>query len=176
MTPDPDDPHAIASLWDKVAQLVKAREDLNWGLCHSTNPKVAHFLQMGPGGTNMKCLFIPRIDEKEGTGQVIFELGPREMQVALAYVREKPDGLLCTPLTFPMHLEGNAEKDGARPAWQNGGALFAHAHIVSTASLELYERIAPWYVDCLEGICKFLSECGEWYRAGGKDRLDQPRV
>lgn len=174
MTASPEDPQDIASLWNEVARLVKQRKDLDWGLCHSTNPKVAHFLQMGIHGTNMKCLFLPRTKDKEGTAQVIFNLGPREMQIALAYVRETPDALLCPPLNFPLHLDGNGNQTDKEIKWQNGGALYAHACLDSFAGPELYGRIAPWFIDCLLGICKFLSDCGQWYRDGGKNRLGAP--
>lgn len=48
--------------------------------------------------------------------------------------------------------------------WENGGAIYAHAHLVTPASPELYARIGPRYPAALEGIWNFLAKAAAWNR------------
>jgi hypothetical protein len=118
----------------------------------STNPQVTHFLQMGLHGTNMKCLFIPKKGDEAGTGQVILNVGANDLKGLLEYAAAHPEAMRVPPLNFPLNLEGNGDKAGEPTRWENGGAVYAHAHLVSPAGPELYGRIGPWYAAALEGI------------------------
>lgn len=147
-------------LWAIVGQAVQGRVNDEWRLVRSTNPQVTHFLQMGMHGANMKCLFIPRTAEKPGIGQVVLNLGPGDLRLLLRYTKEHPEALLSQPLTHPLNLEGNDE-DPTR--WEQGGALFAHANLVTPAGPELFARFGPWYVDALEGIWNFMAQASAWH-------------
>jgi hypothetical protein len=163
-----DQPEAppLTELWKIVGDKVEGRVDDMWRLVnHIQDHRMAVFLRMGPAGGNVRCLFIPRDGEKNGVAQVIKDIGPADMKILIEFVEAQPDALLSAPLTRPLHLEGNGQKAGEPTTWENGGALFAHSHIVSPLTLNLFERIAPWYVDGLEGICAFMAKAGEWHRS-----------
>jgi hypothetical protein len=68
-------------------------------------------------------------------------------------------------MNFPLNLEGNGDKAGEPTKWENGGAIYAHAHLVSPAGPELYARIGPWYPAALEGIWNFLGKAARWHQA-----------
>ena len=159
------EPVDIAPLWEIVSKEVVGKANDEWRLVNSTNPQVAHFLQMGMHGTNMKCLFIPRTAEKEGTGQVILNVGANDLKVLLEYAAAQPESLVIAPLNFKLSLEGNDDKAGEPTGWKNGGAVYAHAHLVSPASPELYARIGPWYAAALEGIWDFIGKAARWNNA-----------
>jgi uncharacterized protein (TIGR02452 family) len=154
----------IEPLWEIVAKEVVGKANDEWRLVRSTNPQVTHFLQMGLHGTNMKCLFIPKKGEDEGTGQVILNLGPNDLRILLEYAATHPEALRVQPLNFPLNLEGNGDKAGEPTRWENGGAIYAHAHLVTPAGPELYARIGPWYAAAMEGIWNFLGKASEWNR------------
>jgi hypothetical protein len=65
-------------------------------------------------------------------------------------------------MNFPLNLEGNGDKAGEPTKWENGGAVYAHAHLVSHAGPELYARIGPWYPAALEGIWDLLGKAARW--------------
>jgi uncharacterized protein (TIGR02452 family) len=152
----------IEPLWEIVGKEVVGKANDEWRLVRSTNPQVTHFLQMGMHGTNMKCLFIPKQADKEGTGQVILNVGANDLKVLLEYAEAHPESLSVPPLNFPLNLEGNGEKAGEPTRWENGGAIYAHAHLVSPAGPELYARIGPWYPAALEGIWDFIGKAARW--------------
>ena len=156
------EPVDIAPLWEIVSKEVIGKANDEWRLVNSTNPEVAHFLQMGMRASNMKCLFIPRTAEKQGTGQVILNVGANDLKVLLEYAAAHPEALRFQPRDYPLNLEGNGDKAGEPTSWENGGAVYAHAHLVSPASLELYARIGPWYVAALEGIWDFIGNAARW--------------
>jgi hypothetical protein len=135
-----------------------------WRLVRSTNPQVTHFLQMGMHGTNMKCLFIPKRGEEAGTGQVILNVGPNDLKGLLEYAAAHPEAMRVPPLNFPLNLEGNGDKAGEPTRWENGGAVFAHAHLVSPAGPELYGRLGPWYAAALEGIWDLIGKAARWHQ------------
>ena len=172
----PSEPVDLEPLWEIVAKEVVGKANDEWRLVRSTNPQVTHFLQMGMHGTNMKCLFIPRTPEKEGIGQVILNVGPNDLKILLEYAKAHPEALRVPPLNFPLNLEGNGDKAGEPTRWENGGAIFAHAHLVTPAGPELYARIGPWYAAALEGIWEFLGKAAEWNRSAGKGQPDGPRL
>ncbi len=155
---------SIDPLWEIVAKEVVGKANDEWRLVRSTNPQVTHFLQMGLHGTNMKCLFIPKKGDEEGTGQVILNVGPNDLKILLEYAEAHPESLRVQPLDFPLNLEGNGDKAGEPTRWENGGAIYAHAHLVSPAGPELYARLGPWYAAALEGIWNFLGKAAEWNR------------
>ncbi len=155
----------IEPLWEIVAKEVVGKANDEWRLVRSTNPQVTHFLQMGVHGTNMKCLFIPKKGDQEGTGQVILNVGPSDLKGLLEYAEAHPESLRVHPLNFPINLEGNGDKAGEPTKWENGGAVFAHAHLVSPAGPELYGRIGPWYAAALEGIWEFVGKAARWHQA-----------
>ena len=152
----------IEPLWEIVGKEVVGKANDEWRLVRSTNPQVTHFLQMGMHGTNMKCLFIPKQGEKEGTGQVILNVGANDLKVLLEYAEAHPESLRVPPMNFPLNLEGNGDKAGEPTKWENGGAVFAHAHLISPAGPELYARIGPWYPAALEGIWDFIGKAARW--------------
>jgi uncharacterized protein (TIGR02452 family) len=152
----------IEPLWEIVGKEVVGKANDEWRLVRSTNPQVTHFLQMGMHGTNMKCLFIPKQGDKEGTGQVILNVGTNDLKVLLEYAEAHPESLRVPPMNFPLNLEGNGDKAGEPTRWENGGAIFAHAHLVSPAGPELYARIGPWYPAALEGIWDFIGKAARW--------------
>jgi uncharacterized protein (TIGR02452 family) len=152
----------IEPLWEIVGKEVVGKANDEWRLVRSTNPQVTHFLQMGMHGTNMKCLFIPKQGDKEGTGQVILNVGANDLKVLLEYAEAHPESLRVPPMNFPLNLEGNGEKAGEPTKWENGGAVYAHAHLVSPAGPELYARIGPWYPAALEGIWDFIGKAARW--------------
>jgi uncharacterized protein (TIGR02452 family) len=152
----------IEPLWEIIGKEVVGKANDEWRLVRSTNPQVTHFLQMGMHGTNMKCLFIPKKGDKEGTGQVILNVGANDLKVLLEYAEAHPESLHVPPMNFPLNLEGNGEKAGEPTKWENGGAIYAHAHLVSPAGPELYARIGPWYPAALEGIWDFLGKAARW--------------
>ncbi len=154
----------IEPLWEIVGKEVVGKAKDEWRLVRSTNPQVTHFLQMGMHGTNMKCLFIPKKGEEEGTGQVILNVGPNDLKILLEFAAANPESLRVPPMNFPLNLEGNGDKAGQPTRWENGGAIYAHAHLVSPAGPELYARIGPWYPAALEGIWNFLGQAAEWNR------------
>ena len=117
---------------------------------------------MGMHGTNMKRLFIPKKGEEAGTGQVILNVGANDLKVLLEYAEAHPESLRVPPMNFPLNLEGNGDKAGEPTRWENGGAIYAHAHLVSPAGPELYARIGPWYPAALEGIWDFLGKAARW--------------
>ena len=155
----------IEPLWEIVAKEVVGKANDEWRLVRSTNPQVTHFLQMGMHGTNMKCLFIPKKGDQEGTGQVILNVGPSDLKTLLEYAEAHPESLRVPPMNFPLNLEGNGDKAGETTKWENGGAVFAHAHLVSPAGPELYGRIGPWYAAALEGIWEFVGKAASWHQA-----------
>jgi uncharacterized protein (TIGR02452 family) len=152
----------IEPLWEIVGKEVVGKANDEWRLVRSTNPQVTHFLQMGMHGTNMKCLFIPKQGDKEGTGQVILNVGANDLKVLLEYAEAHPESLRVPPMNFPLNLEGNGDKAGEPTRWENGGAIYAHAHLVSPAGPELYGRIGPWYPAALEGIWDFIGKAARW--------------
>ena len=152
----------IEPLWEIVGKEVVGKANDEWRLVRSTNPQVTHFLQMGMHGTNMKCLFIPKQVDKEGTGQVILNVGANDLKVLLEYAEAHPESLRVPPMNFPLNLEGNGDKAGEPTRWENGGAIYAHAHVVSPAGPELYARIGPWYPAALEGIWDFIGKAARW--------------
>jgi uncharacterized protein (TIGR02452 family) len=152
----------IEPLWEIVGKEVVGKANDEWRLVRSTNPQVTHFLQMGMHGTNMKCLFIPKQGDKEGTGQVILNVGANDLKVLLEYAEAHPESLRVPPMNFPLNLEGNGDKAGEPTRWENGGAIYAHAHLVSPAGPELYARIGPWYPAALEGIWDFIGKAAHW--------------
>ena len=158
----------IEPLWEIVAKEVVGKANDEWRLVRSTNPQVTHFLQMGMHGTNMKCLFIPKNGDEEGTGQVILNVGPSDLKILLEFAAAHPEALRVQPMNFPLNLEGNGDKAGEPTRWENGGAIYAHAHLVSPAGPELYARIGPWYAAALEGIWNFLGQAAEWNRDRSK--------
>lgn len=174
MADTPETP-PLTALWDIVGQKVEGRADDMWRLVnHIEDHRVAHFLRMGRAGGNVRCLFIPREGEKKGVAQVIKDIGPQDMKILIDFVKAEPDALLCAPLTFPLFLEGNGQKAGEPTRWEDGGAVFANSHVVSPVTLNLFERVAPWYVDGLEGICAFMAKAGEWYRARSSEADKEP--
>lgn len=154
----------IEPLWEIVGQEVVGKANDEWRLVRSTNPQVAHFLQMGMHGTNMKCLFIPRTAEKEGTGQVILNVGPNDLHVLLEFAEAHPEAMKVQPLGFTLNLEGNGDKAGEPTRWENGGAVYAHAHLVSPAGPELYGRIGPWYAIAMEAIWDLIGKAARWHQ------------
>jgi uncharacterized protein (TIGR02452 family) len=158
----------IEPLWEIVGKEVVGKANDEWRLVRSTNPQVTHFLQMGLHGTNMKCLFIPKKGDEEGTGQVILNVGPNDLKILLEFAAAHPEAMRVPPLNFPLNLEGNGDKAGEPTRWENGGAIYAHAHLVSPAGPELYARIGPWYAAALEGIWNFLGQAAEWNRSRTK--------
>ena len=152
----------IGPLWEIVGKEVVGKANDEWRLVRSTNPQVTHFLQMGMHGTNIKCLFIPKQGDKEGTGQVILNVGANDLKVLLEYAEAHPESLRVPPMNFPLNLEGNGDKAGEPTKWENGGAIYAHAHLVSPAGPELYARIGPWYPAALEGIWDFIGKAARW--------------
>ncbi len=152
----------IEPLWEIVGKEVVGKANDEWRLVRSTNPQVTHFLQMGMHGTNMKCLFIPKQGDKEGTGQVILNVGANDLKVLLEFAEAHPESLRVPPMNFPLNLEGNGDKAGEPTRWENGGAIYAHAHLVSPAGPELYARIGPWYPAALEGIWDFIGKAARW--------------
>jgi len=159
---EPTEEVDIEPLWEIVGKEVVGKANDEWRLVRSTNPQVTHFLQMGMHGTNMKCLFIPKQGDKEGTGQVILNVGANDLKVLLEYAEAHPDSLRVPPMNFPLNLEGNGDKAGEPTRWENGGAIYAHAHLVSPAGPELYARIGPWYPAALEGIWDFIGKAARW--------------
>jgi uncharacterized protein (TIGR02452 family) len=153
---------AIDPLWDIVAQSVVGKGNDEWRLVRSTNPQVTHFLQMGMHGANMKCLFIPKKGDKEGTGQVILNVGPNDLKILLEYAEAHPESRHIPANKLQINLEGNADTPGEPTRWENGGAVFAHAHLVSPAGPELYGRLGPWYAHALEGIWDFIGKAARW--------------
>ena len=165
----------LSTLWDIVAKKVEGRADDMWRLVnHIQDHRTAHFLRMGPAGGNVRCLFIPREGEKNGVAQVIKDIGPEDMRILTEFVKAQPDALLYAPLTFPLYLEGNGQKAGEPTTWQNGGAVYANSHVVSPVTLNLFERMSPWYVDGLEGICAFMAKAGEWHHARSHEADKKP--
>ncbi|MGI9110369.1 MAG: TIGR02452 family protein [Opitutales bacterium] len=160
----PDEAVDIEPLWEIVAKEVVGKANDEWRLVRSTNPQVTHFLQMGMHGTNMKCLFIPKKGDEEGTGQVILDVRPEDLRILLGYAAAHPEALRVQPMNFPLNLEGNDDKAEQPTSWEKGGAVFAHAHLVTPAGPELYGRIGPWYAAALEGIWNFLGQAAEWNR------------
>jgi uncharacterized protein (TIGR02452 family) len=160
----PDEAVDLNSLWEIVAKEVVGKANDEWRLVRSTNPQVTHFLQMGMHGTNMKCLFIPKKGDVEGTGQVILNVGPNDLKGLLEYAAAHPESMRVPPLNFPLNLEGNGDKAGEPTRWENGGAVFAHAHLVSPAGPELYGRIGPWYAAALEGIWDLIGKAARWHQ------------
>jgi uncharacterized protein (TIGR02452 family) len=160
----PDAEVDINPLWEIVAKEVVGKANDEWRLVRSTNPQVTHFLQMGLHGTNMKCLFIPKKGEEAGTGQVILNVGPNDLKGLLEYAASHPDAMRVPPLNFPLNLEGNGDKAGEPTRWENGGAVFAHAHLVSPAGPELYGRLGPWYAAALEGIWELIGKAARWHQ------------
>jgi hypothetical protein len=158
----------IEPLWDIVAKEVVGKANDEWRLVRSTNPQVTHFLQMGMRGTNMKCLFIPKKGDQEGTGQVILDVGPSDLKGLLEYAEAHPESLRVQPLNFPLNLEGNGDKAGEPTRWENGGAIYAHAHLVTPAGPELFGRLGPWYAAALEGIWEFIDKAARWHQARTK--------
>jgi uncharacterized protein (TIGR02452 family) len=154
----------INPLWEIVAKEVVGKANDEWRLVRSTNPQVTHFLQMGMHGTNMKCLFIPKKGEEAGTGQVILNVGPNDLKGLLEYAAAHPEAMRVPPLNFPLNLEGNGDKAGEPTRWENGGAVFAHAHLVSPAGPELYGRLGPWYAAALEGIWDLIGKAARWHQ------------
>ena len=154
----------IDPLWEIVAKEVVGKANDEWRLVRSTNPQVTHFLQMGMHGTNMKCLFIPKQGDKEGTGQVILNVGPNDLKGLLEYAAAHPEAMRVPPLNFPLNLEGNGDKAGEPTRWENGGAIYAHAHLVTPAGPELYARIGPWYAAALEGIWDLIGKAARWHQ------------
>ncbi|NBN95760.1 MAG: TIGR02452 family protein, partial [Verrucomicrobia bacterium] len=152
----------INPLWEIVAKEVVGKANDEWRLVRSTNPQVTHFLQMGMHGTNMKCLFIPKKGDQEGTGQVILNVGPSDLKTLLEYAEAHPESLRVPPMNFPLNLEGNGDKAGEPTRWENGGAVYAHAHLITPAGPELYGRIGPWYAAALEGIWDFIGKAARW--------------
>jgi uncharacterized protein (TIGR02452 family) len=152
----------IEPLWEIVGKEVVGKANDEWRLVRSTNPQVTHFLQMGMHGTNMKCLFIPKKGEEAGTGQVILNLGANDLKGLLEYAAAHPEAMSVPPLNFPLNLEGNGDKAGEPTRWENGGAIYAHAHLVTPAGPELYARIGPWYPAALEGIWDFIGKAARW--------------
>lgn len=155
---------SIDPLWEIVAKEVVGKANDEWRLVRSTNPQVTHFLQMGMHSTNMKCLFIPKKGEEEGTGQVILNVGPNDLKGLLEYAAAHPEAMRVPPLNFPLNLEGNGDKAGEPTHWENGGAIYAHAHLVSPAGPELYTRIGPWYAAALEGIWDLIGKAARWHQ------------
>lgn len=154
----------IEPLWEIVAKEVVGKANDEWRLVRSTNPQVTHFLQMGLHGTNMKCLFIPKKGDEAGTGQVILNVGANDLKGLLEYAAAHPEAMRVPPLNFPLNLEGNGDKAGEPTRWENGGAVFAHAHLVSPAGPELYGRIGPWYAAALEGIWDLIGKAARWHQ------------
>ena len=152
----------LEPLWEIVAKEVVGKANDEWRLVRSTNPQVTHFLQMGMHGTNMKCLFIPKKGDKEGTGQVILNVGPNDLKTLLQYAEAHPESLRVQPMNFPINLEGNGDKAGEPTRWENGGAVYAHAHLITPAGPELYGRLGPWYAAALEGIWDFIGKAARW--------------
>jgi len=154
----------IEPLWEIVAKEVVGKANDEWRLVRSTNPQVTHFLQMGLHGTNMKCLFIPKKGDEAGTGQVILNVGANDLKGLLEYAAAHPEAMRVPPLNFPLNLEGNGDKAGEPTRWENGGAVFAHAHLVSPAGPELYGRLGPWYAAALEGIWDLIGKAACWHQ------------
>jgi hypothetical protein len=168
MNDTPETP-PLTALWEFVRKRLEGRAGDMWRLVnHIQDHRTAYFLQLGRDGTNMRCLFIPREGEKKGVAQVIMDIGPEDMKILTEFVQAQPDALLCAPLTFPLYLEGNGQQAGEPTTWENGGAVFANSHVVSPVTLNLFERMSPWYVDGLEGIWAFLTKAGEWHRSRAK--------
>jgi uncharacterized protein (TIGR02452 family) len=161
---EPGEEVVIKPLWEIVGQLVVGRANDEWRLVHSTNPQVAHFLQMGMRGTNMKCLFIPKKGDKEGTGQVILNVGPNDLKTLLEYAEAHPESLRVPTTKVQINFDGNGDTSGEPIRWENGGAVYAHAHLVSPAGPELYGRLGPWYADALEGIWDFIGQAARWHQ------------
>jgi len=155
-------------LWKIVAQEVIGKANDEWRLSSSTNPQVAYFLQMGMHGTNMKCLFIPRNAEKEGTGQVILNVGPEDLRILLQFAEAHPEAMQAQPLGFPLNLEGNGDKVGEPPRWENGGAVYAHANLVTPPGPDLYARLGPWYAIAMEAIWNLIGKAAHWHQANLK--------
>jgi uncharacterized protein (TIGR02452 family) len=160
----PDEAVDLNPLWEIVAKEVVGKANDEWRLVRSTNPQVTHFLQMGMHGTNMKCLFIPKKGDVEGTGQVILNVGANDLKGLLEYAAAHPEAMRVPPLNFPLNLEGNGDKAGEPTRWENGGAIYAHAHLVSPAGPELYARLGPWYAAALEGIWDLIGKAARWHQ------------
>ena len=158
----PEEKVDIEPLWEIVAQEVVGKANDEWRLVRSTNPQSAHFLQMGMHGANMRCLFIPRTAEKDGTGQVILNVGPEDLRVLLQFAEAHPEAMRVPPLNFPLNLEGNGDKAGEPTLWENGGAVYAHANLVTPAGPELYARIGPWYAVSMEAIWNLIGKAARW--------------
>ena len=158
----------IEPLWEIVAKEVVGKANDEWRLVRSTNPQVTHFLQMGLHGTNMKCLFIPKKGDEAGTGQVILNVGANDLKGLLEYAAAHPEAMRVPPLNFPLNLEGNGDKAGEPTRWENGGAVYAHAHLISPAGPELYARIGPWYAASLEGIWGLIGKAARWHQERSK--------
>ena len=98
-------------------------------------------------------------------GVVVDSIISNDLKVLLEYAEAHPESLRVPPMNFPLNLEGNGEKAGEPTKWENGGAIYAHAHLVSPAGPELYARIGPWYPAALEGIWDFIGKAARWHQA-----------
>ena len=68
---------------------------------------------------------------------------------------------------YGLAADGNALLVGARGSDStalNGGAIYAHAHLVTPAGPELYAHIGPWYAAALEGIWDLIGKAARWHQ------------
>ena len=164
-------PPETSFLFRKIDEQLKARPHLDnqWALIRSTNPSVAQIMRMGPSSPDIRVLITGPADGKPGLAEISLTVGPEVFKVAQEYFEAHPDfgyevpfkkvfgGLRIAPID--PHATGP-------DSWKDGGYIYYSAQIINPFREDMFESMAPWYVDCLESILHLLDVLGQWHASG----------
>ena len=160
MTPKP------SFLFDKINECLESRPNLNWVLTQSTNPNVAYILQLGRHGTNMRLTIShPGEDQQPGYADLTLELGPQDFKNIQEFIKANPDFINHPPYQKErggLLIRTNDPDAPETDNWQKGGALSWAVYVKNPPSEDLYQRMAGWYVDCLETHLQLLQDVVTW--------------
>jgi len=164
-------PIETSFLFEKINENLEARPHLNkqWVLIKSIHPSTAQFMQMGPNGSSMRLLITSPTGNVFGLAEISFRVDPEFFKVAQEYFEAHPyfgyeppfkklfGGLRIVPI--------NPEATGP-DSWKEGGYIYYSAQIINPFRTDMFEYMAPWYVDCLESILHLIDVIGEWHASG----------
>lgn len=167
-------PPETSFLFKKINENLKARPHLNkrWTLITTTNPAVALIMCMRPTSPYIRVLITSPTSNAFGLAEISLEVGRDTFKITQEYFEAYPDfgyevpfkkdfgGLRIAPID--PHATGP-------DSWQDGGYIYYSAQIINPFREDMFESIAPWYVDCFESIFHLLDVVREWDRNRSTD-------
>jgi hypothetical protein len=145
-------------LWEKIEEVIKSKPDFKWGLVQTPKENVRYLLQVGKGGTHMRIVVEPMVEEKPGIAQISLALSARDFKNAAEYFKAHPDiaeqPLFKKEKGFITLSEANKEGEGH---------IMYHAYISNPLSESMFNAMGPWFIDCSETIWVALRTIAQWH-------------